>query len=565
MMRDANNNQVYSHTDNDEIDLKQVFATLSRHKRLVGGMTLAAIIFSTVYAYTKKPLWEGSFQIVLENNEGNANGRLAQLAASNPMLSSLAGLGGVDKSSLRTEVKVLESPSVLKPIYDYVKAEKAEMGNNSRNWSYKKWLKKSISIQLLKGTSVLNLAYRDTDEELVLPVLNRISKTYQTYSGRDRKRGLSQAVTYLEDQIDNLQLQSERSMRAAQNYALINGLAIQDGLPTFASGVGSELMSVEGSREIARNKVNAFRQQIDAARSVGDARLYQAPQLEANTDLYSKLQELESELNEKSALLTPGDQTIQALNRQRKSLIAYINQQTIGLLQGKLMTAEAELASLTRPRDVVLKHRELVRTAVRDEKLLTEIESQLQAMRLDQARQTDPWELISNPTLLDKPVAPRKGRIVALGSFIGFLSGCITALIHDRRRGLVFSEEELRSLMPCPMLDRLPVSNPENWISTGKLLMKGPFSEVESIGLIPVGTIPDDQLERLHKALATTLGDKTLMVSPDLLATRACDTQLLVTAPGAVQRQQLQKLQEQLALQGTPLAGWLLLDPKMEA
>ena len=86
------------------------------------------------------------------------------------------------------------------------------------------------------------------------------------------------------------------------------------------------------------------------------------------------------------------------------------------------MTAQSQLTSLSRPREVVLKHRELVRTALRDEKTLAELESQLQILQLEQARQTDPWELISTPTLLENPVAPRKKRIVALGLLGGLCS-----------------------------------------------------------------------------------------------------------------------------------------------
>ena len=74
------------------------------------------------------------------------------------------------------------------------------------------------------------------------------------------------ALEYLEDQINKLQQQSDQSMRNAQNFALVNGLGIQDGLPSHISKNGSDKISVEGNREIARNKVNAIRQQINAAR-----------------------------------------------------------------------------------------------------------------------------------------------------------------------------------------------------------------------------------------------------------------------------------------------------------
>jgi len=548
----------------DEIDLRQIAAILGRQKFFIGAVTISAFVLSGIYAFTRKPVWEGSFQIVLESQDNGAGGRLAQLATSNPMLANLAGLGGGVKSSLETEVKILESPSVLKPTYDFVKSSKAAAGVDVNGWNYTDWVNNSLTIKLLKGTSVLNLTYQDTDETLVLPVLKRITETYQDYSGRDRQRGLTQGIKYLEQQLTNLQQQSDKSMRAAQAYALNNGLGIHDGLPTRANR-NSPGSSVEVSREAAQNKVNALHQQINAAQNIGGLRLYQAPQLQANAELYSQLQTIEAALKEKSALLTPSDQSIQSLKRQRASLISYINQQTIGLLQGELLTAKAELASLTRPREVVLKHRELMRTAFRDEKLLSEIEAELQGIRLDQARQTDPWELISTPTLLDIPVAPRKTRIMALGFLAGLLLGCGAGLVRDRRSGLVFSENELKALLPGPLLERLSEAAQGQWSITAQLLASGPLAQSNSVALLPVGDLTPEYIELLSEVLRNALGYRELVVSNDLLVCRGCSSQVLVTAPGAAQRTQLKQLREQLSLQGTPVAGWLLIDPKMEA
>ena len=241
---------------------------------------------------------------------------------------TLSGNGG---SSLETEIKILQSPSVLKPVYDFVKEKKAAAGADVSKWFYSNWIKANLNIQLLKGTSVLSLTYQDTDESLILPVLQRITKTYQAYSGRDRRRGLTKGIEYLEKEIYKLRQQSAVSMRAAQSYALANGLGIQDGMPA-ASGAtgGSRSGSVEASREAAQNKVNALRQRISAAQSSGSSTLFKAPLLEANSKVYSQLQQLETRLQQKSALLTQQDQSIQRLQRERTRLIAYINQQTIG-------------------------------------------------------------------------------------------------------------------------------------------------------------------------------------------------------------------------------------------
>ncbi len=548
----------------DEIDLRQIVAALIRQKELIAGVAGAAVLISGIYASTRRPVWQGESQIVLENQVYRASGRLAELAASSPILSNLAGVSGGGSNQLGTELTVLESSSVLKPTFDFVKASKAQQGENVSNWSFTNWRDGNLDIELEKGTSVLNIFYRDTDSDLVLPVIKRIIKDYQRYSGRDRQRGLTQGINYLEQQVLALRKQADLSMRKAQAYALIHELGLQDGMPA-ASGANTAGTSVEANKGKAQQRVNALEQQLVSARQAGNRTVFQAPQLEANAELFSQLQTLEANLQEKKSLLKPNDDSIRRFQRQRQNLITYINRQTIGLLEGKLITAKSQLSSLNRPHDVVLMHRELVRTALRDEKTLAELENQLQTLQIEQARQTEPWELISTPTLLDSPVAPRKKRMLTLGLLGGLVLGCGAGLIRDRRSGLVFSEHELKALLPCPMLERLPAATAMHWNATAQLLAQGPLAQAQSVALIPVGNLSNNHLEKLQQTLNQALGNRELLVTRDLLASSNCSTQLLVTAAGGPNRQQLQQLREQLTLQGKPLAGWLLIDPALEA
>ena len=144
------------------------------------------------------------------------------------MLAQFAGLSGGGGSSLETEVKILESPSVLMPVYQCVRQQKQQQGLNVEGMRFSSWVE-NVKVELQNGTSVLDIAYQDTDKQLILPVIRLISQTYQDYSGRDRTRGISQSVSYLKKQISDLSKQSEASMRSAQAFALNNGLALQDG------------------------------------------------------------------------------------------------------------------------------------------------------------------------------------------------------------------------------------------------------------------------------------------------------------------------------------------------
>ena len=86
---------------------------------------------------------------------------------------------------------------------------------------------------------------------------------------------------------------------------------------------------------------------------------------------------------------------------------------------------------------MLIKYRELLRNAIRDEATLNQLETERQALGLEQARKQDPWELISTPTLLDKPIAPRKRQMLGVGLLAGIVIGSGVALLLDRRTGLV--------------------------------------------------------------------------------------------------------------------------------
>jgi uncharacterized protein involved in exopolysaccharide biosynthesis len=548
----------------DEIDLGQLAASLGRRRRLIAVVTGGTVVLTGLLTLLQKPVWEGEFQIVLASQD-KGGGRLAQLAAANPMLAGVAMFGtGGGRDSLETEVKILESPSVLKPVFDFVRSSKIAAGEDINRLRYDAWIKNNLDIKLEKGTSILNISYRDDDKRLILPVIEKISKTYQDYSGRDRRRDISQAVAYLKGRIAKISPEADASMRQAQAFALSNGLGIQDGIPTVASsgvdvggasGAGSG--SVETNRLTAQAQVITLRQQIRNAQAAGAEVLFQAPQLEANKDLYQQYQSLEATLAERRSRLREKDPIIAGLLRQRSALINTLNRETISLLQGQLASANARLQAASRPKEVVLQHRQLVRQALRDEKTLIELENQLQLAQLEKAKQSDPWELISNPTLLDRPVAPRKGRNLALGLLAGLVLGSGAALVAERRTGRIHGSDELASLLPGPLLAVLDADQPDAWNQPLQLLSSGPLAGASTLALVSIG-LEDAAAAAVAQALQAASG-RPVLCSSDLVATRSCDAQVLLTSPGAAERDQLQRLRRDLELQGSPVVGWLLL------
>jgi len=552
---------------------------LRRKYWILGGGVLGLMI-SSLYLISSKPVYQGEFKIVLAGE--SAGSGVASLLASNPTIAAIAGLNDSSNDSIGTEVEILNSPSVLLPVFEAVKASKSS--EDAKGMRFHKWSKSAITVKEEKGTTVLSVEFRDHNKELVLPITKMISEAYQSYSNRGRARELNNLIIYLKEQISLIKPKADASSQAALDYGYENGLGIIDGLPLAGNvsgagateGSGEKVTgnggSIEAERTATQQKVKALEIQIQQASKAGGGSLYFASQLASLTDkssTFDQLTTVETKLAEYRSRFNENDPLVQKLNRERKSLIRYINQQTIALLNGELDLERANLTALNRPKHVVARHRELTQQALRDEATMVTLQNQLKQFELEQARSTSPWELISTPTLLDNPVSPRKRRNLAFGLLTGLFLGSGVALMVDRKSGRVYSLDELKRDLPGPLLERLPYHNGisgDSWASEIQLLVEGPLIGSGSVALIPVGDIETSVLDYFASKLNFSLGlERDLIVSRDLLTTRNANTQLLLTAPGAAKREQLRQLSEQLALQGRPLAGWVLLDPELEA
>ena len=547
----------------DEIDLRQLAGSLQRHWRLIAKVAGGTLLLSGIYAFTQPRVWEGEFQIVLATKQSPTGGA-QQLLQSNPGLAQLVGAQG-GENELETEVKILESPSVLKPVFDFIKQEKTKAGKRTEDWRYRDWIKSSLIIELEKGTSVLNLAYRDTDKNLVLPVLQKISKEYQSYSGKDRERGISQAIKYLDQQIAIYKKQSVDSLRQAQQFAIEQDLTALKGNGEADTEV-RDALNIEAIRIQAANQIRSIDEQLKQLNVLSndpEAVMFRGlviPEL-ATQGIYQNLDDMDVQLAILESKFTPREDSIRQLKEKRRLLIDVLKKQTFGFLQAKRTDAQARIASTERPKGVLIKYRELLREAGRDEATLTKLEGERQLLALEQARKTDPWELISTPTLLDAPVAPRKSRILALGLLAGLVAGSGAALVVDRRSGRVFSAEELQQLLPGPLLAQLEPSATAK--TTGKLtlLASGALAGSHKVALIPVGLSgTNSELQAVLQQLRDLLPHTEVQCSADLLAAKDCDHQMLITSPGAATRSELASLREQLDLQARPVTGWLLVE-----
>ena len=114
----------------------------------------------------------------------------------------------------------------MKPIFEKIKLERKSQGEKVDNLRYFKWLEKSIHVNRKRDTYVLDVFYKDSNRDRILPTLVDISSTYQNFVNKGIKTKTALKIKFLEDQVKIYKEKSSRSFKKAQDFALANDIAI---------------------------------------------------------------------------------------------------------------------------------------------------------------------------------------------------------------------------------------------------------------------------------------------------------------------------------------------------
>ena len=453
----------------DKSNFRFLFRLLLENKIFILKITGIAFIIFTAFAFYIKKTWEGQFQIVINQNNASAN--------IDSQLANIAGINlGTGDNELETEVEILKSPSVLMPVFEFSKSKETP-GNKLR---FSDW-KKSLDIKLQKNTSVLNISYKNIDKEKIIPVLNKMSISYQQYSGKNKRRSSELANNFFKEQISLFKKKSANSLRDAQEFAIDQDLVFYNFGKETQNNIennpnqflGNNLLEapnlllpnigIENARIEAANQIRKINLQLMKMKELNDPEELQyigstIPSLVAE-GLPKALSDIESDLLIARSKYTDKDIMILNLIKKRNFTIDLLRNRTIKYLKVEKLNAEATMKASMRPKGVLLKYKELIREAARDEQTLVQLEDKFNLFKLDLANQEDPWELITKPTLLSYPISPNRSRIILIGLLTGFTLGSGISLLKDRFNGKIFDEKAIEDLINIPIILNLNIKN----------------------------------------------------------------------------------------------------------
>ncbi len=561
--------------DSTEIDtefsINQIKELFIRNKFIFYLITGSSIALQAIIYFLTPPTFKGELQIVLRDKSSQMN-PLSQLARARPELEMFLGASGQGKVDLRTEKEILKSPSVLMPIFQKMLIIKKNNGKDLKNLRYNYWIKNNLDINLTKGTSVLNLSYLDNDKELISEVLKSISNAYQDYSRKDRLKGIQNGIIYLEEQITLAKKYTKDSLIKAQDYAnkydlssktisSINQSRENSGINNFVSISNN----IESIRLTAANNIRKIDEQINLLNLYKNdneflLNLSKSSEQLKNKSFTKNLHLIDNKIEEKSLYFKNTDPEIIELKRQKKFLIENFQKKSINYLKALKQKKLADKISSQRPKEVLVEHRSLLEKASRDQATLIELENQLRLLSLEEAKSEDPWELITNPTVYDKRISPRKGRSLALGLFGGLFFGFLASYLKELKSDIIFSKKRIESTLGIPILTTLNKNDFASWEENIQLLIEGAIetNPKSKISIIKIGNFEKKIIDKFHK-IFSKYSNNNINIYDDFIDSKKSDLQIIICSLGMIKLTEIRDYKVKINLQGKSYLGLILL------
>ena len=222
------------------------------------------------------------------------------------------------------------------------------------------------------------------------------------------------------------------------------------------------------------------------------------------------------ELVELRSKYTDEDMSIKRLKEKRKLTIDALRDRSINYLKAKKLEIESTMEAAMRPKGTLLKYKELIRVADRDEQTLVNLEDQLRINDLEISKQKEPWQLITKPTLLKYPVSPRKSNIALISLFIGLISGTIYKIFKEKRSDNIFELKDLVKIKSFKFIEKISLDDTK--LTQDKFSFLKQFINSQAtdyINLILIGGIQEEEIKIFENNLLKQI-DKKFIITKNL-------------------------------------------------
>jgi capsular exopolysaccharide synthesis family protein len=394
-----------------------------------------------------------------------------------------------DQTPLSTEELRITSEPVLQQTIDQLKLEDAE-GNPLKTRDFKK----RLSVEIVGGTDVISLGYKDPDPVTASKVINTLMDIYIKEQVNSTRKATASADSFVTSTIPKIEEKLQTLESRLQNFYEKNQVVdLQEekrilvgevgNLNRQISNVGAELEGKKAQTTSLQNQLGLDLKQAIAANQLGSTPQVQSI-LEQMGVTETQLAQERQRFNDNHPTIISLNEKKEALNSQLQGLISqYVGAKVSeGLLQGgdvkenqleKFITMkidelslQTELASLYQYQQVYLdRAKEVPRLEKEEQALLREVESTRSTYNtlLDNKQEIDILvnQQTGNAEVIELGKVPEEGStgriaLMALGILMGLFLSNLTAILLEMQDRTLKTIPEVKQKFAYQVLGIVP-------------------------------------------------------------------------------------------------------------
>jgi polysaccharide biosynthesis transport protein len=476
-------------TEPQGFDFYKYLRIAVKHRWLIVGTTLTALILAAVITLLMTPVYRSTASIQIDREamnvtgndglqpqEGNSGQEFYQtqyeLLASRSLAERVvATLNLSGEPGFSTDA----SPSLIGTIKALVLGEKPAVENSvsieNQTSRVVDRLLKSLSVAPIRGSRVVKVNIDHTNPELAQKVANGYAEVFIADNLDRRYDASSYARKFLEERIQQLKVRLEDSERQLVKYAEEQGLINLDDNKTLA---GTDLEAINVKLSEARNerlKLELLWQQAQQTSGLGLQQILDSDAIKANRKLRT---ELAAEYQQKLGIFKPAFPAMIQLRNQIKEL----DRQVESEVQSIKDSIQSQYEAAKGQEEDLLNQLEQTKTEVVDQRgrtiqyniLKREVDTnrtlydgllqRYKEIGVSGAVGTNNISIVDRATLPEKPRTPNLTLNLALALVAGLLSGLLTALGLDYLDDTFKSPEDIEQQLGLSVIGIVPKPRP---------------------------------------------------------------------------------------------------------
>lgn len=473
-----------------EATLTDYWHVIKRRSRLIAISFVIILSIATLTAYLLPPTYRSSGTILVESQQ--VPDALVQSTVSSYVDERIA----VIRQRVLTRANLLKIVDKYGLFKDQANLTGSELLDKMRQRVGIDTIGAEVGKTGQKTTIAFTLAYDDENPDTAFKVANDLVTLFLEENVKSRTERATETTDFLAEEAKKLKGDLEDIEGKMADYKQRHGDALPDNLElrmSMVSSLENEIKDVQRQMQDSRNQLNMLDIELTSARSGLPVNSQSAPQspaeqlalarmeYEKDKSIYKdsypdvralkrKIEALEKEIKSGDAKSKSGDLPAATQSGEQNLVIAKIQARIDGeqanlksltdqqrQLKARLVSSQGDILQtpqVERGLTDLKRDYENAKTKyddIRSKQMNAQISENMEAQKM-----AERFSLIESPLRPDAPIAPKRGKLVAMGFFLALVGSVALVMLFESINQRIRGAGALEALVGQPLLVRIP-------------------------------------------------------------------------------------------------------------